>query len=50
MEVGLTLIIIVSKVHGYPTLILFSEGEKKEEYKKARDLDSLVAFLKENDS
>lgn len=36
------------EVRGFPTLILFSEGEKKAEYTKARDLDSLLEFLKEH--
>jgi thioredoxin domain-containing protein 5 len=35
------------QIMGYPTLIVFSEGEKKAEYKGARDLDSLLKFLKD---
>ena len=35
------------QVRGYPTLILFVDGQKEAEYKKARDLDSLVSFLKD---
>lgn len=36
-------------VHGYPTLILFESGKKKEEYRGARDLQSLEQFLAENE-
>ncbi|XP_003384827.2 PREDICTED: thioredoxin domain-containing protein 5-like [Amphimedon queenslandica] len=37
------------EITGYPTLILFSDGIKKTEYNKARDLDSLLSFLHENE-
>ena len=35
------------EVHGYPTLVLFREGERKE-YKGPRDFDSLLHFVQEN--
>ena len=35
-------------VHGYPTLVLFQDGEKKEEYRQARDLDTLLQFVQEH--
>ena len=41
-------ILFCTQVRGFPTLILFSEGEKKAEYTKARDLDSLLEFVKEH--
>ena len=34
----------VLKISGYPTLILFSRGTQKQEYRGPRDLDSLYNF------
>ncbi|KAK3088651.1 hypothetical protein FSP39_021908 [Pinctada imbricata] len=33
------------QVRGYPTLILFKDGEKVTDYQKARDIESLVNFM-----
>ena len=35
------------QVHGYPTLVLFSQGQRKV-YNQARDFDSLLRFIQEN--
>ncbi len=32
-------------VRGYPTLIVFQDGERKSDYRQARDLQSLITFL-----
>ena len=38
-------LLFVLQVRGYPTLIVFKNGEKKDEYNGARDLSSLEKFL-----
>ena len=35
------------QVHGYPMLVLFSRGQRKE-YREARDFDSLLRFIQDN--
>lgn len=36
------------KVNGYPTLMLFKEGNQKQEYTGNRDLESLYKFVMAN--
>ena len=36
------------EVRGYPTLILFKNGEQAEKYSKARDLNALYSFVTEH--
>lgn len=34
-----------NNVNGYPTLLLFKNGQKLEDYSGARDISSLISFL-----
>lgn len=36
------------QVHSYPTLVLFESGQRKTEYRAARDLQSLEQFLSDS--
>jgi thioredoxin domain-containing protein 5 len=35
-------------VNGFPTLLIFKDGEKVDEYNGKRDMDDLVAFIEKN--
>ena len=40
--------LFVSQVNGFPTLIMFKDGAKVEEYREKRGLDELQAFIKKH--